>query len=371
MASGGEGGEDWAAGGGEGGSARSGSTGSSCEGASGPTAAGSASRMRRVGDTPSRASPSMVSGSISRDCGLFAEDGSDSSAAPGRCASAAGGATRCACANSGDDDGLGDASGAALADGAADASPGSGAASAMGAGAKGGRGAIAEPSSSTCVSGLRASQRAHRACAASGRIHPACTAAFRSAQATFTAGTVLRAAPGSAAGVACACACTCARASASFLRRTPSGVWTVSNGVSACQLRPTLGRAKGSSGRPAAVGLARSGGGTAMRLKSSGVKRPERLGGCWAGATPSNAPNSARLGSGPRRAPAGLGAPAEPGVEAPGVRPPADAPAGVGAPGAAAGPGASGAAETGRGGRLEKMEGFQLEAMLRCSGRAA
>jgi hypothetical protein len=315
----------------------------------------------------------MVSGSISRDCGLFAEDGSDSSAAPGRCASAAGGATRCACANSGLDDGLGDASGAALADGAADASPGSDAPSAMGAGAKGGRGAIAEPSSSTCVKGLRANQRAHRACAASGRIHPACTAAFRSAQATFTAGTVLRAAPGSAVGMACACA----RASASFLRRTPSGVWTVSNGVSACQLRPALGRANGSSGRPAAVGLARSGGGTARRRRSSGLKRPERLGG-WAGATPSNAPNSARLGSGPRRAPAGLGAPTEPaapGGVAPGIRPAGEAPAGAGAPGEAAGPGASDGAGPCRGGRLEKMEGFQLEAMLRsirpCSVNAA
>ena len=369
MASGGEGGEGWAVGGGEGDAARSASSCSGCEAASGAAAAGSGSRERRVGDTSSNASPAMVSGSVSRDSSPCAEEGSDSSAAADRRASAAGEARPFACSGTGGDDGLGDASGVALADGAADAWPGSGAASAMGAGAKGGRGATAEPSSSTCVSGLRASQRAHRACAASGRIHPACTAAFRSAQATFTAGTVLRAAPGSAAGVACAC--TCARASASFLRRTPSGVWTVSNGVSACQLRPTLGRAKGSSGRPAAVGLARSGGGTAMRLKSSGVKRPERLGGCWAGATPSNAPNSARLGSGPRRAPAGLGAPAEPGVEAPGVRPPADAPAGVGAPGAAAGPGASGAAETGRGGRLEKMEGFQLEAMLRCSGRAA
>jgi len=371
MASGGEGGEDWAAGGGEGGSARSASSCSGCEAASGPAAAGSASRERRVGDTSSNASRAMVSGLVSRECGPCAEEGSDASAAADRLASAAGEARPCACSGAGGDDGLGGASGVAPADGAAGASPGSGAASAVGAGAKGGRGAIAEPSSSICVSGLRASQRAHRACAASGRIHPACTAAFRSAQATFTAGTVLRAAPGSAAGVACACACACARASASFLRRTPSGVWTVSNGVSACQLRPALGRAKGSSGRPAAGGLARSGGGTAKRLKSSGVKRPERLGGCWAGATPSNAPNSARLGSGPRRAPAGLGAPAGPGVAAPGGRPPAVVPAGVGAPCAAAGSGASVDALTGRGGRLEKMEGFQLEAMLSCSGRVA
>ena len=211
----------------------------------------------------------------------------------------------------------------------------------------GGRGACsASPSAASMwLRGLRASQRAHKACAASRVIQPAATAAWRSAQPTVTAGT-LRAgtaaarAAGDAASRGCAaCAAppappgTPAGASDAASARAGAGPAPAAPGSArdrvsvvaesadvalGCGLRP--GQDTGLTTRPAVASCARGDAAVASLgrascraagllpaaragspRRSSSVRRPDRRRPGEEESGRSNAPSSAKLGKLPGR----------------------------------------------------------------------